>query len=198
MSKPKSLEAALEHLVRAAKNGKQAKARLASALAKLPPEQLRKISPKYFAALGPNGMKIFAEARGRTDSGLQPVTKPAVKVKKLPFIRRLLARPWVKGMSAASLCILAGVGIEQTGSYAIDAGILEREQTYQGWPVCRRLDLAGDGCVYWTSSDRFTIEQIVDVTGLVPGTLIEANPHIDFHIQLPVGTMLVVPGKLNF
>ncbi|ODT79418.1 MAG: hypothetical protein ABS76_19705 [Pelagibacterium sp. SCN 64-44] len=198
MSKPQSLEAALEHLVKAARNGRRAKARLATALAKLPPEQLRKISPKYFAALGPNGMKLFAGARDSTDSGLLPATKPAVKVKKPPFVRRLLALPWVKGVSVALLCILAGVVIEQTGSYAIDAGILEPARTYQGWPVCRRLDLAGNGCVYWTSSDRFTIEQIVAVTGLVPGTLIEANPHIDFHNQLPKGTMLVVPGKLYF
>lgn len=196
MNKPQSLDDALEHLTKAATNGRRAKVRLATALAKLPPEQLRKISPKYFAALGPNGMKLFAGARDSTDSGLLPVTKPAVKVKKPPFIRRLLSRPWVKGMSVASLCILAGVVIEQTGSYAIDVGILEPARTYQGWPVCRRLDLAGDGCVYWTNSDRLTIEQIMIATSLDPEIIVRANPHIDFRYRLPEGAMLVVPGTL--
>jgi hypothetical protein len=198
MNRHQSLDDALEHLTKAATNGRRVKARLAATLAKLPPEQLRKISPKYFAALGPNGMQLFAQARGHADDGLRPAAPPAGKPGKAPLIRRMLVLPWVKGVAVAMTCILGGVATERSVGLVFDAGALETSRIYQGWPVCLRLDLTGRGCVYWTTSDQLTIEQIVAVTGLGPETLIEANPHIDFHYRLPKGTMLVVPGNLYF
>jgi hypothetical protein len=197
MAKPENLDKALKRLVTSAHNGRRAKARLAARLAKMPVEQLRKIDPAVFVALGPNGMKLFAQAR-KTDPGLQPIGKAKPRPGKPSTLRRWRHRPWVMGLSVAVLCALAGAAVARSGALALDMGLYHPVQRYQDWPICHRLDLAADGCVYRTTSFNLTIEKIMALTGLDPETIVSANPHIDFHYRLDPNTILIVPGAVYY
>lgn len=195
MAKAQNLDKALKQLVASAHNGRRAKARLAAQLAKMPAAQLRKIDPAVFVALGPNGMKLFAQAR-KTDPGLQPITKAKPGPGKAGTLRRWRQRPWVMGLSVAVLCTVAGAAVARSGALALDMGLYRPVQKYQGWPICHRLDLAADGCVYQTTSSNLTIGQIIALTGLEPETIVSTNPHIDFHYRLNANTILIVPGAV--
>ncbi|WP_332719622.1 hypothetical protein [Pelagibacterium mangrovi] len=136
---------------------------------------MRKVNPAVFAALGSDGMTLFANAKGES-SGLQPDLKPTEKPKGPSLFQRLRNRPWLKGMSTALLICAAGVGLKLTVAFAVDAGLFEPAKTYQGWPVCPRLDLAQDGCVYFTHSGNLAIERITALTGLPAEIIVGANP----------------------
>lgn len=190
----KALDGALLHLAKSAKSGRRAKARLAEQLANMSPKRLQTISPEVFVALGPDGMKLFAQSK-KNGSGLQPAKPPSPSLNKTSLLQRLSNLPWIRSASITLILITAGAVVGQTGGFAVDAGLLGPAHTYQGWPICSRLDLAADGCVYETRSDRLTIERIMAMTGLSAKVVTQSNPHIDFHYRLPAHTLLVVPGK---
>lgn len=195
MPDPGTLGAKLRHLAASADNGRRAKARLAAQLAKMPVAQLRKVDPAVLAALGPDGMKLFALAR-KTDTGLKPVERARPGSRKPGNLSRWHRHPWVMGLSVALLCAVAGAAAARSAALAMDSGVFGPVHTYQGWPVCRRLDMASHGCVYRTTSDNLTIEKIMALTRLAAQILVSANPHIDFHYRLSPGTVLIVPGTV--
>ncbi|MDI2076150.1 hypothetical protein [Bradyrhizobium sp. Mp27] len=183
----------------AARNGNRAKRRLARKLASLTPDQLRRINPEVFARLGPQGLLLFA-ALSKNIRDVASTPAPA-KVKQtrsgLENVKRSwhFAHPLLKCLAVTALCGVIGVITEHLSHPLLETIGGRRTEVVARWPVCARLDFVERDRVYRASSGQLTIDRVVALTGLTPDVVVAANPHLDFRLALPPGSLVVIPNS---
>lgn len=194
-----NLAEALARLARAAQNGNRAKRRLARKLATMSPEQLRGVNPDVFARLGPSGLTLFAAASRnfKTLASAPQNTRPVNKGTFANWLRRKwhFCNPLIKCVVVATLIGFCGIASRLAFDDAAVGFSGGSRETIDGWPICSRLDMAADGCVYRVSSDRLTLSIIVVDTGISEVNLLAWNKHVDFRFAIPAGSLITIPPR---